>query len=265
MKKKFRVAIIASAPEVKTIYKTMCLAFGIDNVEFSLRPEDLFGMLKRLKPTTLIIEPELFYLCSMSPEDIKAYQKEIRYHILTVYPSTASLEIREHFSSLNPSKEYINPTEYLTMAMEIPKLCTNRYKRTKAPFKEETKKNLERILQECGFRKRIKGIKFLQEALCKLYFNPDLHKRGGATKIYQEIAIRHQTTPRIVERAILRCLESSWSNQTEQALRKELSIPDFYDFSPMNFGSFTQIFNTYYTIKYGEPEKNLKTSNKKTS
>lgn len=262
MKKQFRIVVIASSAILHNIQNTMMLAFGKENVSGSAKPEDLFALLKKLRPTTLIIEPELFYACGITPEDINAYRKEIKYRILTVYRREPESDLREQFSIIKPEKEYISPAEYLTMAMEIPKLCTNSYTYRRAPLEEATKKNLERIFRDCGFRSGLKGAQFTKEALLRLYFAPELHNNGGATKIYRELAGKYNTTPRIVERSILRYLESSWTPKTEELLRNELNVSDHYDFVPINFARFTQIFNTYYTIKYGNPTDLLATPKK---
>ncbi len=121
-KKQLRIAIFVSAQNVIPIYQTMLLAFGKSNVAYFLRAEDIFGVLTQWKPTTLILEPELFHLARISPNDICALQKKIRYKIVALYPTEESLSVREAMTGLNPEKEYICPKEYLTMAMELPKL-----------------------------------------------------------------------------------------------------------------------------------------------
>ncbi len=257
MKKQFRIAIIADIPQIRDLSKVMVLAFGAENVKSSANPADLTGILKSLRPTTLIIAPDLFEVCGIKPSDINLLKKQLKYRILAIYPTETSLETRERFQDLMPEKEYIFPTDYLTIVSDIPRICTQKYTHRKAPLKEKTDETLEQIFRNCGFRCTTKGFLFLKEALICLYFDPDLHKSGGATKIYQRLSDKYGTSPRIVERSILRFLENSWSYATEQALREQLSIPEFYNFLPMSFGRFTQIFNTYYTIKYGDPEKLL--------
>ncbi|MBO5247747.1 MAG: hypothetical protein J6B54_00415 [Clostridia bacterium] len=257
MKKKFRIAIFMGPKRITPVYQTMCLAFGRENVACSMRPEDLFGILKKLRPTTLIVEPELFYDTNVLPKDILAYQKQIHYHVLAVYSSKESLKIRDKMKDLNAKKEYICPKEYLSMVKEIPALSTNRYVKVKAPLEEYTAKNLDRILRECGFHCNMKGAPLMKEALYMMYFNPNLHLRGGAKTIYLHLSEKYGYTPRIVERSILRFLESSWTPQTEALLRRELNVSPGHSFSPLCFRRFTETFNTYYTIKYRDPEKIL--------
>ncbi|MBO5213968.1 MAG: hypothetical protein J6B86_04280 [Clostridia bacterium] len=257
MKKKFRIAILTSPRCITQINQAMCLSFGAHNVAHSMRAEDLFGILKRLRPTTLIIEPELFYEADISPADIRAYQSQIHYKIITVYPTEQSLEIREKMKGLNPVKEYICPKEYLSMTMEIPGLSTNKYVKVKVPLQESTVENLERIFRECEFRCNMKGAPLLQEALYMMYFDEDLHRWGGARKIYLHLSEKYGYSPRIVARSMLRFIESSWTPRTEQLLRKELNIPDSRRFDSLSFCNFTEIFNTYYSIKFGEPKKIL--------
>ncbi len=257
MKKKFRIAIIMGPQHITRVYQTMILAFGKENVARSMRPEDLFGILKQLHPTTLIIEPELFHLSGISPEDIKAYQKTMRYRILAVYPTEESLQARESMAGLDPEKEYIRPVEYLSMAEEIPKLCTNKYVKVKEPLQEATVRNIEQIFRKCEFHCNAKGAPLVMEALYKMYFDPDLHRRGGFLKIYTELSEKYGYPVRIVERSMIRFLEDSMSPRTEELLRKELNIPDCYQFFPMSFGRFTETFITYYCDKYSYPERIL--------
>ncbi len=257
MKKKFRIAILMGPCCITPINQTMCLSFGKNNVVHSMRAEDLFGILKRLRPTTLIIEPELFYNAGISSKDIRAYQSQIHYKIITVYPTEQSLEFRDKMLGLNPVKEYICPKEYLSMAMEIPGLSTNKYIKVKVPLQESTVENLERIFKECEFHCNMKGAPLLQEALYMMYFNPDLHRRGGAKKIYLHLSEKYGYSPRIVARSMLRFIETSWTTRTEELLRKELNIPTSRQFDSLSFGNFTEIFNTYYTMKCGDPEEIL--------
>lgn len=257
MKKEFRILIIVNPIRIAPLYRTMVLAFGKNNVTASCKPEELFALLKSKRPTTLILEPELFDSCGIGPDDINAYRKEMRYRILTVYYSETSLELQETYRTLNAEKEYFRPEEYLTMACELPKLSTAPYVKRKRPLQIHTEENIEMILQKCGFQSEAKGRPFLKDALYMLYFDPALHHRG-ASKIYRALAEKYGTTPRIVERSILRFLENSWSPQTEASLRKELNVSGHHSFVPLNFGRFTEIFNTYYTIKFGAPETLLR-------
>lgn len=236
----------------------MALIYGRENVIASPLPQQLFGILKQLRPTALIVAPDLFEQNRIAPEDINAYRKEMRYRVIALYRNEKALETKNRFSELQPDREYISPTEYFSMAKDIKSLCTNPYTKRKAPLKSKTEENLDRIFRECGFRNQMKGAAFLKEALCELYFNPNLHNTGGGAKLYRMIAKRHDTTPRIAERSIQRFLEQSWIPATEEALRRELAIPEFYSFHPIGFGKFTHIFNTYYTIKFGNPENLLK-------
>jgi hypothetical protein len=222
-----------------------------------MRAEDLFAILKRLRPTTLIIEPELFCEAGISPQDIRAYQSTIRYKIITVYPTEQSLEFKDKMQGLNPVKEYILPKEFLSMAMEIPKLSTNKYVKVKVPLQENTIENLEHIFQKCEFRCNMKGAPLLKEALYMMYFNPDLHLRGGAKKIYSDLSKKYGYTPRIVARSMVRFIETSWSPRTEELFRKELDISPKREIKSLSFRNFTEIFNTYYTIKYGDPKNIL--------
>ncbi|MBQ4323039.1 MAG: hypothetical protein IJC19_03785 [Clostridia bacterium] len=257
MKKQFRVAVVADLPHIDYITQVMKLAFGQENVLASFSPEDLIPILKQLRPHALIITPDLFDRKGIQLPDIVEYRKEMKYRIVTLYLTENDLCLRNKFTKLRPDKEYIFPTEYLTIVQDIKKICTNTYTKRKHPLKEKTALRLREIFQTCNFRCDMKGAAFLQEALLLLYFDPSLHNTGGGAEIYRNLAADHKTTPRIIERSIQRFLETSWVPATEKALRKELAIPEFYSFVPINFGRFTELFNTYFTIKYGDPKQIL--------
>lgn len=261
-KKQLRIAIFVSPQYVTPIYQTMLLAFGKSNVAYFLRAEDIFGALTQWKPTTLILEPELFHLAGISAEDICALQKKFRCKIVTVYPTEESLSVREAMAGLHSEKEYICPKEYLSMVMELPRLSTNRYVKVKRPLERETMENLDRIFRDCGFHCNMKGAPLLKEALYMMYFDPDLHKRGGGKKVVDRLAEKYGYSPRVVERSMIRFLESSWSYQTEQRLREELKIHESHSLTPLCFKQFTEIFNTYYTLKYKDPTKVLSRTKK---
>lgn len=251
--KTFRIGIIVNFEYSDPLKNVMSLAFGKENVIASESPHDIFGILRTHKPHLLIIAPDLFERNRIRPEDICALRDRMHYKIAALYSTEKSLETRERFQALAPDREYILPKEYLTLTREIPALCTNPYEKRKKPLSDKTKDNLNRIFEECGFRTTLKGAPLLKDCLLAMYFDPSLHRWGGATKLYNTLAKKYGTTPRIAARSMLRFLETSWNPKTEELLRKELNIPDFYTFVPINFGRFTELFNTYYTIKYGDP------------
>ncbi len=252
MKKEFRVAVFLGPKHISQMYRTMVLAFGKNNVQRSMIPEELFGILKQLRPTTVIMEPELFANSNIQAKDILAYQSRMHYRIIAVYPTEESMEFQYYAKELNPVKEYLPPVDHLTICREIPSLCTNKYVSVKKPLETWTQNNIMRILRECGFHCNAKGASLLAEALCMMYFDEDLHRLGGLKKIYTTLSEKYGYTPRIVERSMLRFIESSWTPETERKLREELKIYG-RPMTPLNFSNFTEIFNTYYSQKYGYP------------
>lgn len=262
MKKQIRIAIFVDAVRSGYLTKTMALIFGKENVVSSLFPQHLFGILKTFRPTVLILAPNIFESCKIKPEDINAYRKEMKYRIVALYATEEALKTKERYAALRPNKEYFAPKDYFTMAKDIRAISTNPYTKRKEPLQNKTIENIKRIFETCGFHTNMKGAAFLEEALAEQYFNPSLHIKGGNTAIYKRLAKRHETTPRIIERSIQRFLEYSWKPEVEAALRNELKISEFYSFVPINFGRFTGIFNTYYTIKYGSPQEILRAQKK---
>lgn len=263
MKKQFRIAIAVDRGQGEYLANVMRLTFGKENVMESPYPEDLYGMIQQLKPTTVIISPYLFYRHNIRAEDIESFRSKAKFRVLTLYETEKALEYREFYQKLNPVKEYVAPSEYLTMALEIPALCTTRYQQKKRPLQIKAAEEIRKILSDCGFHLNMKGADYLQSALLRMYFDPSLHNNGGGAKLYREIAEKQNTTPRIVQRSIQRFLETSLTAKCEEGLREALNIPDFYQFSPVNFGHFTQLFNTYFTILYGDPAKILKQNRKR--
>lgn len=257
MRKRFRVAAILDVAQVGDMDKILTLSFGRENVITSVHPQELQGILRRLKPTTLLMDPELFRDCGILPQDLLEQQKKGRFHILLVCPTERSVQAKFHYNILKISAEFLFPTNLLGIAEKIPQLSTNDYTYRTAPLQEETAKNISALFRDCGFRCNLKGAPLLTEALAYLYVNPDLHRHTGCKTIYEKLAAEHRISPRVAERSMLRFLESSWSADTENALRTKLSIPEFYDFTPLSFKRFTEIFNTYYTIKYGSPKDRM--------
>ena len=80
-------------------------------------------------------------------------------------------------------------------------------------------------------------------------------KEEGA---FERLAEKYNTSPRLVERAMLRFIESSLTYPVEQAFRERLKIADHYQLFPVTFRNFAEIVNTYYTIEFGNPAKILR-------
>jgi len=261
VKKKIIRIVLVLRPEIlETTYQIFRLIFGRANVSATNDPTAITTLLLKTHPTTLILDPSLCKEFDVPPKEINVFRSKMHYHLLTVYPDEeTAAATRGEYRKLFEEKEYFYGFDAFSMAKEIPALSKNKVVPRRKILAKKTQDNLDRIFTECGFHCNAKGCAFLKECLFRMYYDPDLHRKGGAVKLYRELAEKYGTTPRIVERSILRFLESSWSAQTEAALRKELRIPAYRSFVPINFGRFTEIFNTYYTIKYGTPEANIRT------
>lgn len=265
MKKKFRIAVILDITRIQNVAQILRLAFGNENVMESINPAELYGILKLLHPTTLIMDPKLFHNHGFSPEQLAAFKKDYRFKTIAIVSEKSLANDPDVFDRYCPDRTYTHPADLLNFVREIPTISTHKYTKRKAPLQNDTEARLDQIFHQCGFHCEAKGAKFLRDALMLLYFDPSLHETGGATKIYKLLAKKYETTPRIAERAMLRFLEISWSYETERRLRQILSVPEFYSFSPLNFRRFSEIFNTYYTIKYGDPEKILSRKKRESS
>ncbi len=254
----YKTVIIVGPKYIKPLHDAMLLSYGPQRVVCSMHPKDIFGLLKQMRPKLLIIEPELFDLEGISAADINAYRNDMRYHIVTVYDTKSSLRVKEKYKALRPDLEYVAPKEFLTMTYDIPIHCRRVYVKVKEPLEKFTRENIHNIFVKCGFHCHIKGAAFMEEALYRMYFDPDLHLYGRTSKLYRQFAEEYGTTPRIVERSMQRFMDYSMKPAAEKQLKKELDIPDFRTFDPLNFRNFTLTFNTYYTLKFGFPEKILK-------
>ncbi len=255
----YRTVIVVGPKYIKNVYNAMVMSYGQDRVICSMHPRDLFGLMRKMKPKLLIVEPEIFDAVGISAADINAYLNEMQFHTVTLYASEEAAKLRDKYKELKPKLEYVNPKEFLSMTYDIPVYCRRIYEKVKEPVQNRTRENFHNILQDCGFHCHTKGAPFMEEALFRLYFNPDLHQYGGATRIYRELAEKYETTPRIAERSMQRFLDDSMKPEVDQKLHEALDIPAYRSFEPLNFRNFTIIFNTYYTLKYGFPEVVLKT------
>lgn len=253
LKKEFRVLIVATPLLGFQIFRVTAMKYGKDNVIYSFRPQDTYGLIRKLDPTTLFLEPRLFQSCSIPPQDILSYRRKRRIHTFTLYGSEEEKETCKEYRILNAKKEYVYPINPFDTLRDIPLLSKNEFVFRKKPLEEFTRKNLDEIFTECGLTKPVMGRQYLLDALYILYFNPDLQYRGKS-QIFRTLGERYGVKPRNVESAMERFLDQSWTVETEQKLRNKLKIADHHTFTPIYFGRFTEIFNTYYTLKYGRPQ-----------
>lgn len=258
MKPQYRIAMIVDVPETDKLYKTLCLCYGTDCVRFSYQPKDVFGFLSEFKPHVLIIDPLLFEECGVKVSDVAGYRNNYKYRLAFLSNRPLSEDERTRLDGLRPIRSYYGTSNYFAIASEIPKMIRKPFTARKAPLQTEAYKNLDMIFKECGFRCHMKGYPYLLDALVILYFYPELHDLFGSAKIYKKLAKKYDTSPRLVERAMIRCIESSLTYPVEQAFRKRLKIADHYQFFPVTFRNFAEIVNTYYTIEFGNPARLLR-------
>ena len=258
MKKQLRIALFLPPEIISPITRTLALAFGRENVLGSVNTSELFPILSQLRPTTLILDPKLFVDDNISVDDIITLKNRFRCHILIVHNQEESEEIHKFVQKMSPEKEYNCPINYLCLVEDLPHLSKKKYTKVKEPLQKETRKLMDEIFQTCGFHCKTKGASYLKEALFMLYFQPELHRYGGAKIIYDTLAEKYSQSPRIVERSILRTIEFSLSAEEENLLRQTLNIPEAHDFFPISFQSFTRTFIQYFSEKYGTAQKLLR-------
>ena len=258
MKPQYRIAMIVDVPETDKLYKTMCLCYGKECIRFSYQPKDVFGFLSEFKPHVLIIDPILFEECGVKVADVAGYRNNFKYRLAFLSNRSLSEEDRARLDRFHPIRCYYGTSNYFAIATEVPKMIRKPFTARKEPLKAKTYENLDAIFRECGFRCNMKGYQYLLDALVILYFYPDLHVLFGSAKIYKRLAEKYNTSPRLVERAMLRFIESSLTYPVEQAFRERLKIADHYQFFPVTFRNFAEIVNTYYTIEFGNPAKILR-------
>lgn len=84
------------------------------------------------------------------------------------------------------------------------------------------------LLHELGVPSQIKGYQYLREGILMLYQSTGLI--GGITKeVYPEIALRYNTTPSRVERAIRHAIEISWNRADYELMNKIFGHSIDYD------------------------------------
>ena len=84
------------------------------------------------------------------------------------------------------------------------------------------------LLQNLGVPSQIKGYQYLREGILMLYESTGLI--GGITKeVYPEIALRYNTTPSRVERAIRHAIEVSWNRADYEMMNKIFGHSIDYD------------------------------------
>ena len=72
---------------------------------------------------------------------------------------------------------------------------------------------------KCGFQARQKGYRYLREAVCIAFYEPEV--LASVTKrLYPEVAKRFDTTDKQVERAIRNAIETAWTNGEPEALKE---------------------------------------------
>ena len=71
---------------------------------------------------------------------------------------------------------------------------------------------------KCGFQARQKGYRYLREAVCIAFYEPEV--LASVTKrLYPEVAKRFDTTDKQVERAIRNAIETAWTNGNPETLK----------------------------------------------
>ena len=84
------------------------------------------------------------------------------------------------------------------------------------------------LLHNLGVPSQIKGYQYLREGILMLYESTGLI--GGITKeVYPEIALRYNTTPSRVERAIRHAIEVSWNRADYEMMNKMFGHSIDYD------------------------------------
>ncbi len=258
MRKPLHIAIIVGPEQIAAISRTMKMYVGINNVLASVNPGDLLPIAEKLSPKALIIDPELLCDCDMTPQDILTMKRQYRFKIVTLSQEPPNRQVRSLIDQLCPEKEYVAPTEYLTMATELPELTLTKYVKRKELRLLQTQENIDAIFRECGFHCDTKGFVFLKEAIYMILLNPDLLRWGGGKFIYKTLSEKYGDSPRIVARSMIRFLELSMSPETEKQFRKKLQIPERTELFPLSFFRFTGIFTAYYAGVYEDPSQPIK-------
>lgn len=149
---------------------------------------DGIGVLEKLQTMNLVKRPKVVMLTAFGQEAItqKAMELGADYYILKPFNFPAL------FDRISQLFEGIKPMNYVKAA---------------------TAKNLDvlvtNIIHEMGVPAHIKGYQYLRESIIRVI--EDVNLLGGVTKeLYPSIALKYQTTPSRVERAIRHAIELAW-------------------------------------------------------
>ncbi len=124
----------------------------------------------------------------------------------------------------------IKPCDLKSLEKRMKEVCLERteglYQEKKVNYEAQLK--ITNMLHELGVPSQLKGYQYLREGILMLYEKTGLV--GGITKeVYPEIAIRYQTTPSRVERAIRHAIEISWNRANYEIMDKMFGHSIDYD------------------------------------
>lgn len=166
---------------------------------------DGIGVLEALARMELDHRPYVIMLTAFGHENItrRAVELGAAYYILKPFSmDTLADRIRQ-----------LNGTA--TPAPSTPPLSGSKKSSRRAPLEEE----VTEILHQIGIPAHIKGYLYLRDAIITVVEDIDL--LGSVTKVlYPGIAVRFNTTPSRVERAIRHAIEVAWSRNNIEIIKK---------------------------------------------
>ena len=162
---------------------------------------DGLGVLERLNGMTLEKEPRIIILSAVGQDKItqKAIELGADYYVVKPFDFEIFTKRLRQISDMpverKASRDYIN----------IPKESTSSVNSAKS-----MEAKITNIIHEIGVPAHIKGYLYLREAISMVV--DDIELLGAVTKeLYPSIAIKYNTTPSRVERAIRHAIEVAWS------------------------------------------------------
>ncbi len=162
---------------------------------------DGLGVLERLNGMVLEKEPRIIILSAVGQDKItqKAIELGADYYVVKPFDFEIFTKRLRQISGMpiakKTSKEYIN----------IPKESNSNVDSAKS-----MEAKITNIIHEIGVPAHIKGYLYLREAITMVI--DDIELLGAVTKeLYPNIALKYNTTPSRVERAIRHAIEVAWS------------------------------------------------------
>ncbi|WP_313894356.1 sporulation transcription factor Spo0A [Psychrobacillus sp.] len=228
---KIKVAIV---DDNKDLIRTMDAYFDrhseIEVVGTALNGKLCLELLETIEPDVLLLDIIMPHLDGIAVLD--SMQKNDRFGKIQVIMLTAfgQEDVMKQAAELGASYFMLKPFEFDRLVEQIKQVAGRKSSMQEVPEKSSPEKEamqnkrmidntITNIIKEIGVPAHIKGYSYLREAIQMVY--TDIELLGSITKVlYPEIAVKFQTTPSRVERAIRHAIEVAWNRGNYESISK---------------------------------------------